>query len=60
MRGPAEMASAIGEHRRSRLPADFSLHATELALAIHNARNKPCTYEMTTRFEPLEPMPWAT
>jgi predicted dehydrogenase len=59
MRGPAEMASAIGENRRSRLPADFSLHVTELALAIHNARDKPCTYEMTTRFEPLEPMPWA-
>jgi predicted dehydrogenase len=59
MRGPAEMASAIQEGRRSRLPAEFSLHVTELALAIHAARDKPCTYEMTTRFEPLEPMPWA-
>jgi predicted dehydrogenase len=58
-RGPAELAAAVREGRRSRVPADFSLHVTEMALAIHNARDNPCTYTMTSRFEPLAPMPWA-
>jgi predicted dehydrogenase len=59
-RGPAELASAIRENRRGCVPEDFSLHVTEMALAIHNARHNPCTYVMTSRFEPIEPMPWAT
>ena len=58
-RGPAELAASVIERRRSRVPMDFSLHLTEMALAIHDARTNPCRYEMTTRFEPLEPMEWA-
>ncbi len=58
-RGPAELASAIRERRRSRLGADFSLHVIEMALAIHYAREQGASYRMTTTFEPIEPMPWA-
>jgi hypothetical protein len=57
-RGPAELASAIAEHRPCRLSEQFSLHVTELALAIQNARESG-SYRMTTRFEPVQPMPWA-
>ncbi len=53
-RGIADLAQAIAGRRRPRLPADFCLHVTELALAIQNADSKP--YRMTTTFEPLEPM----
>ena len=58
-RGVAEMAASIREGRRSRLPADFYLHVNELALAIHHAFQGSAVHTMTTRFEPIEPMPWA-
>ena len=45
---------AITEKRRPRLPADFCLHVTELALAIQNANRAP--YKVTTTFEPLQPL----
>ena len=53
-RGIADLARAITEKRRSRLPADFCLHVTELAFAIQNAN---CDrYKVTTTFEPLQPL----
>lgn len=54
MRGVAELANAITEQRRSRLPEDFCLHITELVWAIQYAKEAP--YNVTTSFEPLEPM----
>jgi predicted dehydrogenase len=53
-RGVAELAQAITEQRPSRLPADYCLHLTELVWAVQNAKQAP--YEVTTTFEPLQPM----
>lgn len=53
-RGIAELVWAITEKRRSRLPADYCLHVNEVVLAIQNATPKP--YQVTTTFEPLEPV----
>jgi predicted dehydrogenase len=58
-RGVAELVSAIAEGRQSRLSPNFSLHVTELTLAIHNAGTNGGSYQMTTTFDPVEPMPWA-
>lgn len=59
-RGPAEVAAAIREKRACRLSPEFSLHVNEMALAIHHARRDGAVYNMTTRFDPIEPMPWAS
>ena len=58
-RGPAEMAASLREGRACRLSPEFSLHVNELALAIHGARTNGGEVRMTTRFQPMEPMPWA-
>ena len=58
-RGVQELADSIDENRESRLSTRFSLHVTELALAIHQARKVNQPYRMTTTFERVEPMPWA-
>jgi predicted dehydrogenase len=58
-RGPAEMAIALREHRRSALPADYCLHNNEIVLAIQRAAQRSDTYRMTTSFAPLEPRPWS-
>jgi hypothetical protein len=58
-RGVAEMAAAIKENRAPRLSARFSLHVLEVTLAIQNANEQSSTYEVTTTFDPVEPMPWA-
>jgi hypothetical protein len=42
-----------------RLSPRFSLHVTELSLAIDAARRNGATYTPTTTFEPMPPMPWA-
>ena len=59
-RGPAEMAAALAENRPCRLSADFSLHTNEIALAIHHAARDGAFYRMSTSFDPIEPMPWAS
>ncbi len=59
-RGVAEMASAIKEGRTNRLSPQFSLHVLEVTLAIQNALEQSTTYRVTTTFDPIEPMPWAT
>jgi predicted dehydrogenase len=59
-RGVAEMAAAIKEGRTCRLSSRFSLHVLEVTLAIQNAHEQSTTYRVTTRFDPIEPMPWAT
>jgi predicted dehydrogenase len=59
MRGPAEQARAIAEGRASRLPADFALHVTELALALQQANTLAQPFRPRSRFAPLMPMEWA-
>jgi predicted dehydrogenase len=58
-RGVAELATALQEGRPSRLAGDFSLHNNELAIAILQALETGAPYRLTTRFEPMTPMPWA-
>ena len=58
-RGPAEMAAALREGRPCRLSPRLSLHVNELALAIHEASGHGRYHEMTTTFDPIEPMPWS-
>jgi predicted dehydrogenase len=55
-RGPAEMVQAIEEHRRSRVPADFSLHFNEVTLAIQNDQSADACYLTQSTFEPLAPV----
>jgi len=58
-RGIAELASAAEERRPSRLPARWSLHVNELALAIQDPATYGSPRKLRSRFEPLTPMPWA-
>ena len=58
-RGPAEVAAAIGEGRRSHMPNDWCLHNNEIVLAIHHALENAATYAVTSSFEPVQPMAWA-
>jgi len=53
-RGIAELARAIAKKSRPRLPLDYCLHVTELALAIQNAPHMP--HQVTTTFKPLQPL----
>ncbi|MDX1781764.1 MAG: Gfo/Idh/MocA family oxidoreductase [Thalassovita sp.] len=57
--GPVEMLESIAENRPCRLSADFALHLNEVTLAIQNAGDDAGVQNMTTRCEPMEPMPWA-
>jgi predicted dehydrogenase len=59
MLGPAEMLEAIRKGRPSRLSNDFALHMTEVTLAMQNAGQCAGAQSMTTRCDPMEPMPWA-
>lgn len=53
-RGVAELANAIEEKRLCRLSAQFSLHVNEVVLAIQNALEKSCTYQVTSSFDQSE------
>jgi predicted dehydrogenase len=55
-RGPAEMALAITEGRRSRVPTDFSLHFNEVTLAIQNEKSEVASYLTQSTFDPLDPV----
>ena len=57
--GCVEMLEAIKDKRPCRLSSAFSLHLTEVTLAIQNAGPEGIGKSMTTRCEPMEPMPWA-
>ena len=59
MLGPAEMLEALKAKRPSRLSNDFALHMTEVTLAIQNAGESSGAQTMTTRCDPMDPMPWA-
>ena len=58
-RGPAEVAAALREGRPSALTPEFALHVNEISIAIHEALNSKGHVELTTTFEPLQPMKWA-
>lgn len=56
----ADMAGAIRDDRPVYMPAPFAVHITELTLAIHHAATAGASatpHEMTTTFEPIEPLP---
>ena len=59
-RGPQEMADALRGSRPNRLASDFSLHMTELALAIHRADESPGHHVLATTFQAIRPMDWAS
>lgn len=59
MLGPAEMLEAIKQGRVPRISNDFSLHLTEVTLAIQNAGERSGAQSMQTTCTPMEPMPWA-
>ena len=59
-RGVAELAEAIEQQRESRLSADFCLHVNEIVLAIENPQISGGAHEIQSRFEPMEPMWWAS
>jgi predicted dehydrogenase len=56
-RGIAELADAAAENRQPRQSARWSLHMTELALAMSEGGGTQ--RGMRTTFEPIAPMPWA-
>jgi predicted dehydrogenase len=58
-RGIAEMANALAEERPCRLSPEYSLHNTEVVLAIHDAARLGTPYQVRSTFSPMEPMPWA-
>jgi predicted dehydrogenase len=58
-RGVAELAGAISENRPCRLSTRFSLHCTEIALAIQYPQLMGCPRRLKSSFEPVDPMPWA-
>lgn len=53
--GIAEMADALAVGRRYFPPPDFTLHLTELTLAIQGAGTSSAPHVMSTTFEPLGP-----
>lgn len=58
-RGLAEMAEALVEGRTPRLAGDFSLHITEVSLALQYPDRFGTDYQVTSDFAPMTPMPWA-
>ncbi len=58
-RGINELVSSIKEGRPNRLSARYSLHVNELVLAMHHAGPAGLTTPITSRFDPIAPMPWA-
>jgi predicted dehydrogenase len=56
-RGIAELADALLERREPRLSARWSLHVTELTLAMNAGEG--IRRQLRTTFRPISPMPWA-
>ncbi len=59
-RGIAEVAAAAQERRPCRLSARFALHVNELAIAMQHPAADGAPRTLTTTFDAMEPMPWAT
>jgi predicted dehydrogenase len=57
--GVAELAEAVRQGRSCRLSARFSLHVTEVSLALQGVGTSGCSYHTRSRFEPVTPLDWA-
>jgi predicted dehydrogenase len=53
--GIAELADALAQGRRYFPPPDFTLHLTELTIAIQRAGTSSASHVMATTFEPFGP-----
>lgn len=58
-RGIADIAGALQSGGTPVLSARWSLHVNELVLAMQNPTQYGAVREIRSRFEPLQPMPWA-
>ncbi|MGE5469631.1 MAG: Gfo/Idh/MocA family protein [Bacteroidota bacterium] len=56
--GVAELAEAIQQERSCRLSSRFSLHVTEVSLALQGSGNAPGPYTTRSRFDAIQPMTW--
>lgn len=59
-RGVAELAAAIREGRPCRLSPRYSLHLNEIVLTLQDPAGMRSPRRLTSTFEPIEPMPWAS
>jgi predicted dehydrogenase len=59
-RGVAELVSAIRDRRPCRISPKFSLHTNEIVLTLQHPREMGSPRRLTTRFDPMPPMPWAS
>lgn len=57
--GVAELAESVRQSRACRLSPGFSLHVTEVSLALQGAGTDGCSYHTRSRFEPIQPLDWA-
>ncbi|HLX98762.1 MAG TPA: Gfo/Idh/MocA family oxidoreductase [Roseiarcus sp.] len=55
--GVAELADALQSGRPSFPPHDFTMHLTELTIAIQNAGSDGSSIRLNTSFAPIEPRP---
>jgi predicted dehydrogenase len=60
MRGPAEMADAIVGNRPCRLSAQLGAHIVEIVEALQYPERFGGRKQLTTKFAPMQPLPWAT
>ena len=58
LRGPSEMADAIGQSRKCRLSANLGLHVTELIEALQYPERFGGTRRIESTFDPIQPLPW--
>jgi hypothetical protein len=59
-RGPAELADAIQEKRPCRLSAQLGWHITELVESLQYPERFGYRRELTSSFDPIEPLPLRT
>lgn len=58
-RGIADLAAALESGVPPRMTARWSLHVNELVLAMQDPARYGAVREIQSRFEPLQPLPWA-
>ena len=58
--GPAELAAAVRERRPPRLSPELGAHIVEIVEALQYPERFGFRKELTTTFEPMAPMPWAS
>ncbi|WP_313927397.1 Gfo/Idh/MocA family oxidoreductase [Pseudoxanthomonas sp.] len=57
--GPVELARSLRDGRPSRLSPELTLHVAELSLAITQAMEGEARVRIHSRFDTIDPMPWA-